>query len=97
MSDLLESQVGVKLVTSVQKWSSLTPEHTDTQIVGKFNSNAFIQLNYIFLKKIKAMFRFLRNEIASFSVAGIYCKLQDSKVHKRNNKGKCNVPLFNDL
>ena len=27
----------------------------------------------------------------------IYCKLGNCKVHKRNNKGKCNVPLFNDL
>ena len=32
-----------------------------------------------------------------FSVAQcIYCKLQNPKVHKRNNKGKCNVPLIKD-
>ena len=48
----------------------------------------------LFLEKIKAKFRFLRNVIASFSVPGIYCRLRNCKVHKRNNKGKCNVPLF---
>ena len=33
--------------------------------------------------------------IEILSVAGIYCKLQNCKVPKRNNKGKFNMPLFN--
>ena len=35
----------------------------------------------------------------SFSVAGIYCMLRNSKVHKRNNKGSmmCRYLTTNDL
>ena len=47
------------------------------------------------LGKIKAMFKFLRNLIASFSFAGIYCKLWNCKVHKRNNM--CCFLMTNEL
>ena len=26
----------------------------------------------------------------------VFISVRNCKVHKRNNKGKCNVPLFND-
>ena len=58
--------------------------------------------NFMLLKHVNSLlFNYVKNNlcrdvIETFSVAGIYCKLLNCKVHKRNNKGKCNMPLFND-
>ena len=41
-------------------------------------------------QKGKALDRYVDKDVL------IYCKLQNCKVRKRNIKGKCNVPLFND-
>ena len=46
--------------------------------------------------QMKTKTRRVKSLLLQYVAKCIYCKLRNCKVHKRNNKGKCNVPVFND-
>ena len=67
-----------------------------TTMLPAMEKKEVLLFNLIFSVYVKNNYSW-KDKSYSFSVAEcIYCKLRNCKVHKSNNKGKCNVPLFND-